>query len=117
MEVSPVYMNFKRIKLITTVPPQQADALRQALGEAGAGRVGEYSYCSFSRVGKGRFMPSENANPYIGQVHQLETVEEEQVEVICERNVAKQVIEALRSAHPYEEPIIDIVPLLDENDL
>jgi hypothetical protein len=107
-------MNFKRVKISTTVPIENADQLRDALGKAGAGNIGEYSFCSFSVTGKGRFMPSENANPHIGEANKLETVEEEQVEVACDRTIAKHVIAALKSAHPYEEVIIDITPLIDE---
>lgn len=107
-------MDFKRVKISTTVPLENADQLRQALGEAGAGNIGEYSFCSFTVTGKGRFMPSEQANPHIGEANQLETVEEEQIEVVCDRIIAKQVITALKSAHPYEEVIVDITPLIDE---
>jgi hypothetical protein len=107
-------MDFKRVKISTTVPSENADQLRQALGEAGAGNIGEYSFCSFTVTGKGRFKPSENANPYIGAANKLEVVEEEQIEVVCDRVIAKQVISALKSAHPYEEVIIDITPLIDE---
>ncbi|HEX8762928.1 MAG TPA: hypothetical protein VF733_04185 [Candidatus Saccharimonadales bacterium] len=110
-------MDFKRVKIITTVPLENADTLREALGNAGAGVVGDYSFCSFSIIGKGRFKPSENANPHIGKANKLETVEEEQIEVICDRANAKQVIAALRKTHPYEEPIINIVPLLSEEQL
>lgn len=110
-------MDFKRVKIITTTPRNEADKVRQILGEAGAGQLGEYGFCSFSYHGQGRFMPSSKANPYIGEANKLEVVEEEQIEVICERNKAKQVIAALRKAHPYEEPIIDIVPLLNEEEL
>lgn len=107
-------MDFKRVKISTTVPVENADQLRQALGKAGAGKIGEYSFCSFSVRGKGRFMPSEDANPHIGEANKLEVVEEEQVEVVCDRTIAKQVIAALKAAHPYEEVIIDITPLIDE---
>lgn len=110
-------MNFKRVKIITTAPHEDADKIRQALGEAGAGSIGDYRYCSFSITGKGRFMPTEQADPHIGEANRLEVVEEEQIEVICERAKAKQIIAALRKAHPYEEPIVDIVLLLDENEL
>lgn len=110
-------MNFSRVKIITTAPLDEADQIRQALGEAGAGKIGEYSFCSFSIIGKGRFKPSENAHPHIGEANKLEIVEEEQIEVICDRASAKQVVAALRKAHPYEEPVIDIVPLLDEEQL
>jgi len=110
-------MDFKRVKISTTVPIENADALRDALGKAGAGTFGEYTFCSFSSRGIGRFKPSENANPHIGKANKLEAVEEEQVEVICQREDAKQVIAALKAVHPYEEVIVEIVPLLDENQL
>ncbi|HEU5122084.1 MAG TPA: hypothetical protein VFT59_04510 [Candidatus Saccharimonadales bacterium] len=109
-------MNFTRVKIITTAPHEDADKIRQALGEAEAGTIGDYRYCSFSITGKGRFMPTEQADPHIGKANKLEVVEEEQIEVICEHNKVKQVIAALRSAHPYEEPVVDIVPLLNEED-
>lgn len=110
-------MNFTRVKIITTAPYKDADNIRRALGEAGAGSIGDYRYCSFSITGKGRFMPTEQADPHIGEANKLEVVEEEKIEVICGREKAKQVIAALRKAHPYEEPIVDIVPLLDEEGL
>jgi len=110
-------MNFKRVKITTTVPLENADAVRKALGKAGAGIIGNYSFCSFSTLGKGRFMPNDQANPHIGQANKLEVVEEEQIEVTCDRAIAKQVIAALKDAHPYEEVIIEVVPLIDEDDL
>lgn len=110
-------MNFKRVQITTTVPQKNADELRQALGKAGAGVLGDYSFCSFSINGKGRFKPSENADPHIGEANKLEVVEEEQISVNCDLMDAKQIVAALRQAHPYEEPLIDIVPLIDEEDL
>jgi hypothetical protein len=110
-------MNFRLVKISTTVPQNDADVVREALGKAGAGAVGNYSYCSFSVTGKGRFKPNQNANPHIGKADILEIVEEEQIEVVCQRDIAKQVIAALRKAHPYEEPIIDIFSLINEEDL
>jgi hypothetical protein len=110
-------MDFKRVKISTTVPLEHADTVRDALGKAGAGQIGNYSYCSFSSIGQGRFMPNEQANPHIGEAGTLEIVEEEHVEVVCDRTAAKQVIKALKDAHPYEEVIIDVVPLIDEDQL
>ena len=106
-----------KVKISTTVPTENADELRAALGKAGAGVFGEYRYCSFSVTGKGRFLPMAGANPHIGQVGKLEIVEEEQFEVICDRGIAKQVIAALKQAHPYEEVIVEVIPLIDENDV
>jgi len=110
-------MDFKRVKITTTVPIENADALREALGKAGAGVLGDYSFCSFTVNGKGRFIPSGDANPHIGEANKLEVVEEEQISVNCDRQEAKRIVAALRLAHPYEEPLIDIVPLVDEADL
>lgn len=110
-------MNFKRVKITTTIPPKDPNTLRETLGKAGAGVIGEYSFCSFSVMGKGRFKASKQADPHIGKSGAFEVVEEEQVEVTCERDKAKQVIAALKQAHPYEVPVIEITPLLAEEDL
>lgn len=108
-------MDFTKVKIVTFVPIADADKIRQALGKAGAGQIGEYSYCSYSVIGKGRFTPSGNANPHIGELNQPEIVDEERIEVVCERSVAKSVIAAMKESHPYEEVAFDIYPLLDEN--
>jgi hypothetical protein len=106
-----------RVKIVTFVPAEDADKVRDALGRVGAGVIGEYTYCSFSSVGKGRFIPSQNADPHIGQSGELEIVEEERIEVVCDRAHAKEVIKAMRTAHPYEEVAFDIYPLINEGDL
>ena len=109
-------MNFdiKRVKIFVTVPAENLEAVRDAVCKAGAGIIGNYSYCSSSTKCIGTFIPNDGANPYIGQQGKLETVEEEKLEVVCEVKKVKTVIAQLRAAHPYEEPAIDIVPLLDE---
>lgn len=106
-----------RVKIVTFVPPEHADRIRQALGEAGAGQIGEYSFCSNSYMSKGRSLPSEKAQPYIGSAGKLEVIDEEAVEVVCDRDNAKAVIKAMRAVHPYEEVAFDIYPLIDEEDL
>ena len=105
------------VKIVVTVPENEADALREAIGQAGAGKVGNYSHCSFSSKGTGRFMPQNGAKPAIGQVGRSEQVDEERIEVVCERVIAKTVVKAIRKAHSYEEPAIDIYPLIDEGQL
>jgi hypothetical protein len=106
-----------KLKIVTFVPIENADAVRQALGDAGAGLIGEYAYCSYSVVGKGRFTPSAAAHPHIGEAGVAEIVDEERIEVVCEREDAKAVIAAMKAVHPYEEVAFDIYPLLDESEL
>lgn len=110
-------MNFKKVKIVTFVPLHSADNIRGALGNAGAGTIGAYDFCSYSVVGKGRFRPSKEATPYIGKANRLETVDEERIEVVCDRENASTIIDTLKAAHPYEEVAFDIIPLLSEEDL
>jgi hypothetical protein len=110
-------MNFTTVKIATSVPPADAPKLRAALGKAGAGKIGNYTFCSFSVVGTGRSVPNDQADPHIGEANEMATIQEELVEVTCERAKAKHVIEVLRAVHPYEEPVVEITPLLDENEL
>ena len=93
------------------------DQIRHALGTARAGKIGEYNFCSYSVNGKGRFTPTANANPHIGTQNIPEIVNEERIEVVCDRALAKSVIAAMKSAHPYEEVAFDIYPLIDESGL
>ncbi len=112
-------MNIKidQVKIFVTVPLKNVDDVRNAICKAGAGIIGNYSFCSTSTKSIGTFLPNDNANPYIGTNNQLEFVEEEKLEVVCDIKLVKKVISELRKVHPYEEPAIDIIPLIDENDL
>ena len=100
------------VKIVVFVPEDNADEIRQALGEAGAGKIGEYSFCSFSLKGVGRFKPSDGANPHIGQAGELESVDEERIEVACDKEQAPEIIRVIKGIHPYEEVVIDIYPML-----
>ena|SRR3989344_8310661 len=95
-------------KIAVTVPVGNADALRQAVGEAGGGKQGNYSFCSFSVRGVGRFKPETGAKPAIGEVGKFEEVEEERIEVTCKDEDIASVLNAIRRTHPYEEPMIDV---------
>lgn len=110
-------MEFSKVKIVTFAPTADADKIRQALGDAGAGKIGDYTYCSYSLIGHGRFTPTSNADPNIGEPGKPEVVEEERIEVVCDRDKAKDVIAALKKVHPYEEVAFDILPLLDETSL
>ena len=102
-----------KYKVIVTVPENEADKLREAIGSAGGGKVGNYTHCSFSVKGTGRFLPIDGANPTIGQVGQLEEVAEEQIEITCDSENVKAVVAVIREAHSYEEPAIDVYELAE----
>lgn len=106
-----------RVKITVFVPLVNADEIRRVLGENGSGVLGKYSYCSFTTKGIGRFRPTAEARPHIGSAGVLESVEEERIEVVCGKNIAKKVIEIMKQAHPYEEAAFDIVPLIEESEL
>ncbi|MCC2632110.1 MAG: NIF3-like protein [Patescibacteria group bacterium] len=96
------------VKLVVFVPETHADIVREAMGKAGAGKVGNYSFCSFSSKGVGRFLPEEGANPAIGEKGRLEEVAEERIEVSCTKAQVKDVVAAIKKAHPYEEVVLDV---------
>ncbi len=106
-----------QVKLVLFVPKTHADIVRKAMGDAGAGKIGNYSHCSFSIEGIGRFKPEKGATPSIGKVGKYEEVEEERIECVCERSIVKKVIAAIHKVHPYEEVAFDIYPLISEDDL
>jgi dinuclear metal center YbgI/SA1388 family protein len=98
-------------KIVVFVPVSHAEKLRQVLGKAGAGFIGNYSHCSFSTAGTGRFLPGEDTNPYIGQAGQLEVVDEVRIETVVPEALLKKTITAMLKAHPYEEVAYDVYPL------
>lgn len=98
-------------KLVVFVPEENAEQIREALGNAGAGAIGDYSHCSFTASGKGRFLPGENTNPHIGEQGKLEAVNEVRVETVFPQSIEKKVIQAMIKAHPYEEVAYDVYRL------
>ena len=108
-------LEVKSVKIIVTIPVDYVDEVRNAICNEGAGIIGNYTNCSMSTKCIGTFIPSVDANPYIGEKNKLEFVEEEKLEVVCDIDIVKKVITKLREVHPYEEPGIEIVPLLDES--
>lgn len=89
--------------LIYFIPSAHEESVRMALHEAGAGNIGEYSSCSFTSDGTGRFTPSIHTNPFIGQANQPESVQEKKVEMIYPAHLESKILQALNQAHPYEE--------------
>ena len=107
-------IDIKRVKIFVTVPLENVEMIRNIVCETGAGIIGDYTYCTSSTKSLGTFKPNDNANPKKKKKNNLEFVEEEKIEFICDIDKVKKVITKLREVHPYEEPAIDIVPLIDE---
>lgn len=107
----------KIFKIVTFVPIEDADKIRQAMGDAGAGVLGKYHHASFSTRGVGRFTSGEGAHPAIGEIGKQTEVVEERIEVICQKEKLKDVVTAIKKTHPYEEVPIEIYQLVDENKL
>lgn len=98
-------------KLYTFAPASHADAVREALWQAGAGKIGEYDCCSFSHAGTGTFRASDSATPFVGTKGSLHKEAEEKIEVIFAEHQTSAVVGALLRAHPYEEVAYDLVKL------
>lgn len=95
-------------QLSVYVPVEQAQVMRDALSEAGAGTQGNYQKTSYTLIGKGRFTPVAAAQPTIGTLNQEETVQEAKIDVIFPETIQEAVIAALYAVHPYEEPAFSI---------
>ncbi len=99
-------------KIVTFVPVGPAiTTVRDALSDAGAGHIGDYSHCSFATAGTGQFMPLDGAHPTLGEVGRLERVAETRLEMVLPRGRRAAVVAALRASHPYEEPAFDVLEL------
>ncbi|ART80781.1 Nif3-like dinuclear metal center hexameric protein [Oceanisphaera avium] len=95
-------------KLVFFVPDSHLEHVKAAVFASGAGRIGDYEHCCFETRGTGQFKPITGAKPFIGHVNQLEQVAEVRVELVCHDTLISAAIEALRQAHPYEEPAFDV---------
>ena len=99
------------LKLVTFVPTDRAEEVRAALASAGCGCVGNYDSCSYNVEGEGMFRAREGANPYCGEIGELHVEKEVRIETILPTYRKAEVIKALLTAHPYEEPAFDLYPL------
>lgn len=102
------------MKLFTFVPVNEADKVRDALFEAGAGHIGNYSETSFNSQGFGTFKGNENSNPHVGEHGKRHQEDELKLEVIFPSWLHSNVVTALKAAHPYEEVAYDIVQLSND---
>jgi hypothetical protein len=98
-------------KLVVFVPREALDAVREALFAAGAGRIGGYEHCSWYTEGTGTFLGGEGTSPSVGQAGREERVAELRLETVFPAERQDAVLDALRRAHPYEEPAFDVYEL------
>jgi hypothetical protein len=96
-------------KICFFVPESHLEVVKQALFRAGAGKLGNYSCCSWQVLGEGQFKPIENSTPFIGEINQVSTVKEYKVEVLCMKTKLNKAIDALLEAHPYEVPAFEVI--------
>ena len=100
--------NEQLMKLAVFVPTMHAEELRTVLSKVGAGQIGLYDSCSFTTSGEGRFRALEGANPFLGEVGEIEVADEVKVEVVFPSSIKNKVLKAMLNAHPYEEPAYDL---------
>ncbi|MAR92072.1 MAG: YqfO family protein [Pseudomonadota bacterium] len=98
-------------KLVFFVPETHRDAVKQAVFATGAGKIGDYDSCCWEVAGQGQFRPLAGANPFLGTTGRVESVSEYRVELVCEDDLIRVAIAAMKQAHPYEEPAYDVIRL------
>ena len=99
------------LKLCFYVPESHLETVKQAVFDAGAGKIGDYDHCCWQTLGQGQFRPLAGSQPFLGNEGEEETVKEYKVELVCEDELIKTAIAALIMAHPYEEPAYDVIKL------
>lgn len=100
-------------KIVFFVPKTHKETVKQALFDAGAGRIGNYDSCAWETLGTGQFRAMQGANPFLGKIDQIEKVDEYRVELVCEDALIEDAIRAMKAAHPYEEPAYDVIKLAE----
>lgn len=98
------------VVIVVYVPATHVDSVKQAMFEAGAGTIGNYSHCAWQVLGQGQFRPSNDASPFIGQPNTLSQIDEYRIEIVCEDSNLERVIASMIAAHPYEEPAYHAYP-------
>jgi hypothetical protein len=100
------------VKLEIFLPPESLESVAEALRQAGAGKIGNYDSCLSASPVKGRWRPLAGADPYNGDIGKLCEADELKVEANCPAENLKKALKLIRAAHPYEEPVINVIPLL-----
>lgn len=105
----------KLYKFIAYIPQPYLDQVKNALFEAGAGKLGNYSHCAWQVLGMGQFRPLKGANPAIGKIDQIQCVQEWRVETVVPADRLHDVIHAYKITHPYEMPAFDVYEIINEH--
>lgn len=100
-------------KLSFFVPEENLESVKQALFDAGAGRIGDYDHCCWQTLGQGQFRPLQGSDPHIGRQGEVERLAEWKVELVCSDELVRQLVAVLKQAHPYEEVAYDVWQLAD----
>lgn len=115
-EIRPLFnaINDELYKIVVFVPALHMEAVREAMTRAGAGNIGRYSDCTFSARGTGTFRPGEKANPWQGQIGELEAADEFRLETVAYKSIVPGILSAMKEVHPYEEVAFDLYRLENE---
>lgn len=103
--------NFTDVKLEVFVPQEYALKVRDELAKIGVGRLGDYDHCVAMVPVRGFFRPLPGSKPFQGEEGQISEVAEYKVEVNCRRDLVNEAIQIIRRVHPYEEPLVNVIPL------
>ncbi len=102
------------VKIEFLVPGEFSEKIRLALGEAGFGRIGRYDHCAAETRVRGYWRPLEGAKPFAGRPGEISSADEVKVEFVCRAESAGEAVRLIRSLHPYEEPLIMVIPLMND---
>ena len=103
--------HFTDVKLEIFVPQEYALKIRDHLAKIGVGRIGEYDHCVAMTTVQGFFRPLPGANPFDGEIGRIQEITEAKIEVNCKRELVNEALDMIRRVHPYEEPVVNIIPL------
>lgn len=103
--------DFTDVKLEIFVPQEYALKLRDELAKIGVGRIGQYDHCIAMYPVQGYFRPLPGANPFEGEIGKISETTEYKLEVNCERALVEEAMKVIRRVHPYEEPLVNVIPL------
>ena len=103
--------NFTDVKLEIFVPQEYALKIRDELAKIGVGRIGNYDHCMAMYLVQGSYRPLEGANPFEGTIGVVSEGTEYKMEINCRRELVEEAIKVVKSVHPYEEPLINVIPL------